>query len=135
VLVVVNILEFSCQLNFRSTRHGRGQDAVYQRSHPVTFHALSTPVPSLTHQPPSARYATSAATYTCSTASNKHLTQNLGQQTIPKRLLVCEGENPYNTAQFDWKAEGKTPTYEYNLAGMSSPKHLVSLFNLSHSHS
>lgn len=97
VLVIVNVPEFSCQANFKSICHGRGQDPTYKHGHGYagTSSALF-PIPLLIYCSPSS--ATSATTYTCSTASDEYLSQNLGKQIIPERLLACEGDNSHNMA-------------------------------------
>jgi hypothetical protein len=104
-VLVVNVIEFSCQPNFRSNCHGRRQDATFKRGHAGTSSILPSPVPSLNHTSHFSSFAKSAAT--CSMASDECLTQNLGQKIIPQDLLACEGDNFHNTARSDWKDRGQ----------------------------
>ena len=101
MLVVVNVIEYSCQPNFRSSCHGRKQDASYKRGYAGTSFAFYFSVPFLNHKSHFSSFAKSAAA--CSTASDECLTQNLGQKVIPENFLACGRDNSHNIARSDWK--------------------------------
>jgi hypothetical protein len=135
VLVVVNVLEFSCQPNFRSNCHGRAQDAAYKRGYAGMFSVLSFLVPLLNHQSRSPSSAKSATTYTSiqrrpTSTSPRTWAKGPFPKTYWRARVIT-----HNTARSDLQRRRERHRRMKIVMQVRLLLHRVSLFNVSYSDS